>query len=86
MCILRARGFGHTGEGVGECVYRETEDMDTLGRGWGSVYIESQRFWTHWGGGGGVCILRARGFGHTGEGVGECVYRETEDMDTLGRG
>ena len=50
------------------------------------MYIESQRFWTHWGGGGGVCILRARGFGHTGEGVGECVYRETEDMDTLGRG
>ena len=48
--------------------------LDTLGRGWGSVYVESQRFWAHWGGGGGVCILRARGFGHTGEGVGECVY------------
>ena len=21
VCMLRARGFGHTGEGVGECVY-----------------------------------------------------------------
>ena len=44
VCILRDRGLGHTGEGVGELI----EVWDTLGRGWGSWYTKIQRFGTHW--------------------------------------